>query len=95
MGGNEDAITFWRHNERCLSEEVPDAGGFPGLAGFRNSKVFSTNRNLPGVVTALSVGFARLTWGAVTLPGASYLNLQSLPGVSLLPVSALFTRGRS
>jgi len=67
---NEDAITFGDAELASLQEEVPGAGSVPGLAGFRNSKVFSTDRNLPGVVTALPVFRSRITAGGRSLPEA-------------------------
>ena len=75
---------------RVSTRERPDLGGRPGSGWLvENLKVFSTDRNLPGVVTALSVNSSE---GAVTLPEA-FTSI--LPGLPPLPVLALFTRGRT
>ena len=71
-----------------LRKEMPNSRELRSRTGFKSSKVFSTNRNLPGIVTALS-----LLRGGRSLPEAFTTSIP--PGASLLPVLALFTRGRS
>ena len=48
-------MTFGDADSASLQEEVPGLGFLPSRAGFRIAKVFSTDRCLPGVVTALSL----------------------------------------
>jgi hypothetical protein len=71
-----------------LRKEMSNSRELRSRTGFKSSKVFSTNRNLPGVVTALS-----LLRGGRSLPEAFTTSI--LPSASPLPVFALFTRGRS
>jgi len=70
-------MTFGDADSASLQEEVPGLGFLPSRAGFRIAKVFSTDRCLPGVVTALSDCLARLTGGPFPARG---VLLQSLPG---------------
>ena len=63
-------MTFGDADSASLQEEVPGLGFLPSRAGFRIAKVFSTDRNLPGVVTALPVFRSRITAGGRSLPEA-------------------------